>query len=437
MSKFYVFLILIFITIIGLVAVENKDTVVLKIPFGAAYEMPKIGLILVSVSFGAFFIFLIFFIRDALGMLNRIQLQKRQKKEERIKEFYAKALNAIMRERISEAKEALQEILKEEPEHVDALIRLGDIAIKEEDFKGALKYYKRAYEFDPKNIIPLLSLENVMEKLNENESALKYIEQIISIEPDNLLAYYKMRNVLEKLEKWNELINTQKKIVKLVPPSKREEEEQKLVGYTYEYGRVSLEQGDFDSAERVFSSLIRSSPDFIPSYLGMVEVHLSKGEVEEAINLIEKAYGEHKSKILLLRLEDLLISLGDPKRLIQFYNKIINANPSDNELKILLGRLYYRLEMIDDALEVLASIDSTQCRVPKLFCLRGNLYLRRNQLNRAVSEFKELCPEEAVSTISYVCNVCLSKFESWFGRCPVCNSWNSFEVDLTGCEVSK
>jgi len=138
-------------------------------------------------------------------------LQKRQKQEEKIKEYYAKALNAIVRDKITEAKEALQEILKEEPEHIDALIRLGDISMKEEDYKTALKYYKKAYELDPKNIISLFSIEGIMEKMNENELALRYIDQIINLEPDNLLAYYKMRIILEKLEKWEDLITLQKK----------------------------------------------------------------------------------------------------------------------------------------------------------------------------------------------------------------------------------
>jgi len=120
-------------------------------------------------------------------------------------------LNAIVRDKITEAKEALQEILKEEPEHIDALIRLGDISMKEEDYKTALKYYKKAYELDPKNIISLFSIEGIMEKMNENELALRYIEQIINLEPDNLLAYYKMRIILEKLEKWEDLITLQKK----------------------------------------------------------------------------------------------------------------------------------------------------------------------------------------------------------------------------------
>lgn len=155
MSKFLIFLLLVFLTIIGLFAMENKETVILKLPFGAAYEMPKIGLMLLCLSFGAFFVFIVFFIRDTTNLIARAQLQKKHKKEEKIKDYYAKALNAIMRDKINESKEALQEILKEDPEHTDALIRLGDISMKEEDYKTALKYYKKAYELGPKNIIPL------------------------------------------------------------------------------------------------------------------------------------------------------------------------------------------------------------------------------------------------------------------------------------------
>lgn len=435
MSKFFIFLLLIFLTIIGLFAMENKDTVILKVPFGASYEMPKIGLMLLSLSFGAFFVFLVFFIRDTTNLITKFQLQKKQKKEEKIKDYYAKALNAIMRDKVTVAKEALQEILKEEPEHVDALIRLGDLSMKEEDYKTALKYYKKAYELDPKNIVPLFSIENVMEKMNENELALKYVEQIINLEPDSLMAHYKMRNLLEKLEKWQDLITLQKKILKLIPEYKKSEEEKRLVGYTYEYGRVSLESGDIEQAERVFSNLVKTYPDFIPAYLGLTEVIISKEGVEEAIEFLQRSYESLKSKLLLVRLEDLLLSIGDPKRLIQFYLKSINEKPEDVELKFLLGRLYYRLEMIDDAIDTLSSIDPSMCSTPKLHCIRGHLYLRRNQITKAVSEFKELCPENKVSSLSYLCRECHSTQEEWAGRCPVCGTWNSFEVDLRGCEV--
>lgn len=435
MSKVYIFLLLVFLTVIGLFAMENKEAVVIKVPFSSAYEMPKIGLILLSISFGAFFIFLLFFIRDTSQLITKIHLQRKHKRDEKIRNYYAKALNAIMREKTQEAKDALMEIIKDEPDHIDALIRLGDLAVKEEDYKNAYQYYKKAYELDPKNIVPLFSLENVMEKMNENEIALKYVEQIISIEPDNLLAHYKMRGLLEKLEKWEELINLQRKIIKLVPDYKKTDEEKKLVGYTYEYGRTALESGDLSTAERIFTSLINTSTEFVPAYLGKAEVMISNGEIEGAVEFLMNAYKKLKSKILLIRLEDLLISIGDPKRLIQFYLQQIKEDQTDYELKYLLGRLYYRLEMIDDALEVFSGIDPAVCSTPKLHCIKGYLYLRRNQITKAIAEFKEICHEDKVSTITYICKECHSSNSEWSGRCPICSQWNSFEVDLRGCEI--
>ncbi len=434
MSRLIIFLILIFLTIVGLFAMENKDTIILKIPFGASYEMPKIGLILLSLSFGAFFVFLVFFIRDTTNLINRFQMQKRHKREKMIKENYAKALNAIMREKYSEAKKALEEILREEPEHIDAIIRLGDLAVRENDYKTALKYYKKAYELDPKNIVPLFSLESIMEKMDDKELALNYIDQIINLEPDNITAYFKKREILEKLEKWEELIVIQKKILKLVPDYRKQDEESRLLGYTYEYGRVSLEAGEIDKAERIFEGIIKSSANFVSAYLGFAEVMIAKGEVEEAVEFLKKSYKELNSNLLILRLEDLLISLGDPKRLIQFYLQLINEQPENIELKFLLGRLYYRLEMIDDAIETLLSIDSAICSTPKLHCIKGYLHLRRNQTQMAISEFKQLCPESKVSNITYICRECHSTFDEWAGRCSVCNKWNTFDVDLRGCE---
>jgi len=83
MSKFLIFLLLIFLTIIGLFAMENKDTVILKVPFGAAYEMPKIGLMLLSLSFGAFFIFIVFLLETPPILSVNFNCKKGRNKKKR------------------------------------------------------------------------------------------------------------------------------------------------------------------------------------------------------------------------------------------------------------------------------------------------------------------------------------------------------------------
>ena len=54
---------------------------------------------------------------------------------------------------------------------------------------------------------------------------------------------------------------------------------------------------------------------------------MTKGEIEEAINFLEKGFVQLNSVILLARLEDLLISVGEPGRLIRFYKNALARSP--------------------------------------------------------------------------------------------------------------
>src|SRR5208282_2739766 len=108
----------------------------------------------------------------------------------------------------------------------------------------------------------------------------------------------------------------------------KKREHQNLIGYEYEYGRHSLENNQLEKAKKAFKTVLRIDKDFVPATLGIAEVLLREGESEEAINLLEKGYEQSSSKILLARLEDLLISLGEPSRLISIYKNTILKNPN-------------------------------------------------------------------------------------------------------------
>jgi len=433
MGKLIIFIFLIFLAVLGLFAVENKDVVSIKVPFGALYEVPKIAMILLSTTVGALTVLLVFFIRDTKRVIENLQHQKKQKVEARIQEFYSKALNAILGDKEDEAREALEEILKEDPDHIDALLRLGDIYLNSKDYKTAYDYYKRVREISPKNMQALLSIESANEKMNRYDDALKYIDEIIDIDSENLTALYRKQAILEKKEKWDDLMMLQKAIIKLAHNEEdRQKEERRLSGYRYEYARSSLENGEIEKAEKAFRAMLKTDDKFIPAYLGIAEVMLTRGEQEEAINLLEKSYDQLRSPIILARLEDLLISLGEPGRLIRFYRNAMFKNPQDYGIRFLLGKLYYRLEMVDDALEMLNSIDANAFSVPELFSLRGELYMKRSQVAKAVDEFRTACGIKRYIKMPYCCSNCRFKSDDWSGRCPECMEWNTYELDLYG-----
>jgi len=433
MSKLAIFIFVLFIAALALFAIFNQELTTVKIPFGKTYETPTIALVLLSGAVGALVMLLVFVVRDTKKFLYTWQYQKKQKKEAKVQELYSKAVNYLhAHHNQNEAKELLGEVLTEEPEYLNALLRLGDIAISEEDFQKAREYYQKAWDLNPQSLEALFALERLMERTGRWPDTLRYIEEILEIDEGNLSALYKKRDILERLDRWDDLIFVQKAILKNEHTEKdRNRERQNLAGYKYEYGRHSLENGELEKAKKAFRTVLRLEKDFIPATLGLTEVLLREGETEEAINLLEKGYEQTSSMVILSRLEDLLINVGEPARLIRIYKNNLSKNPQNPLMKFFLGKLYYRLEMIDDAFETLTSIDTGGTAYPDLHQLMGNLYMKRNQIDRAVYEFKRaLDVYKPVFSLSYRCKDCGYMSSEWSGRCTNCKKWSTYQFNL-------
>lgn len=437
MGKLSIFIFVLFLAGLAVFAIYNQEVTTIKIPFSDVYEIPKFALILLSIVVGALVMLVVFAIRDTKKFIDNWQYQKRQRQEIKVQELYAKALNAILALNEEAARESLEGILTEEPDHIDALLRLGDVYASREDYQKAATYYQKARVVAPQNLQTLFSLESVLEKQGRWSEALKYIEDILDRDEDNLTALYRKRGILEKQGRWDELVLLQKAILKLIQSEKEKKEEQdRLLGYKYEYGRHSLENNQLEKARKAFKTVLRLDKDFIPATLGLAEVMLREGESEEAVNLLEKAYEGTSSKIILARLEDLLISLGEPGRLISIYKSSISRTPNDLVMRFFLGKVFYRLEMIDDAFETLSEMEALGISYPETHHLLGNILLRRNQPEKAAKEYVRAIDAKKPINLPYCCSACGFSSDDWSGRCPGCGQWGTFLLNLDGtCAV--
>jgi lipopolysaccharide biosynthesis regulator YciM len=204
----------------------------------------------------------------------------------------------------------------------------------------------------------------------------------------------------------------------------------RLVGLKYETGRVMLEEGNLEKAKRIFKGLLKMDRDFVPAYLGLGEVHLEEGENADAASLWEDAYRTTGSIIFLHRLEDLYLKLGNPGKIINMYKGALLKNSKDVALNFFLGKLYFRLEMVDESFDTLTAIDSSTRQLTDLHKLLGNLYLRRGSAAMAVEEFKKALAFSDQLIVPYRCGNCEHFSTEWSGRCPRCGKWNSFSIDL-------
>lgn len=424
-------LVVLLMVVIVLLVEFNQETITVNLTPAKTKEITKSAFFLISLASGAGVVFFFYFLRDVKRFLRSLKVQREQKKRTKIQELYTRGVNSLLAKRNPEATGFFQKVLAIEPNHVDTLLRMGISKLREKNPQDAVLLHQKAYSLDPNNQEVLFSLALDYEEAKRYDDALKVYRDILAKDASNLTSLIKMRDLYHRLGHWEELTEAQSRLLTFaLPPTEQEVEHRRLVGYKYELGRQLLEAGNLERARKVFRAVIKLDKDFIPAYLGLGEVYFEENKQKEAAELWEKAYKMTSSILLLLRLEDLFLRQGEPGKAIELYQQAVTWSPRDVNLKFFLGKLYYRLEMIDEAFNILTSVDWGDRELPDVHKLLGNIYLRRGSLGLAAAEFKKALGFRKQVIVPYTCANCELKTTEWSGRCPNCGKWNSFGINL-------
>lgn len=434
-----VFLVILFLALLSVFAFFNKGSVDITVWKGITFEsVPLIALVLVSTSIGIFTMFIVAAVRDAKRYLDSWHIQRMQKKEAKIAEFYSKGCEAMFAERYEEAEELFTRVIDDEPDHVNALLRMGDIHFSGGDFLKAANYYQRAKDVKPRSVEILLSLEKVSAAQGKWQDSIKYLDNLLEIDEQNPRFLYMKRDVYEKNNKWEEILEVQGRILKCKLSSGDEEREnRKLVGYKFELAKHQLATGEKEKGVKNLRAITKTDKDFLGAYLALADAHIAEKNNKEAEALLLKGYELTASPVLLARLEEHFIAIGEPSTIIDIYQKEIHKKPNDISLQFFMAKLYYRLEMIDYALDTLNAIDAAAFKHPELHALLGNVYERRSEYEKAAGEFKKALSSKPL-VLPYCCSSCQYISRQWSARCPECNNWNTFILDINEiCKIQK
>ncbi len=425
------FLLIAAVIFIMLLRELNQGFITVNLLPSKSYDISKSAFFLLSMAFGAGMVFLLYLLRDVKRFLRGLRVQREQKKRLKVQDLYTKGLNSLLAKRNSEAIGFFQKVLAIDPNHVDTLLRMGISQLREKNPQEAILLHQKALSLDDDNQEVMFSLATDYEEAKRYDDALGMYQNILSKDSSNLTALIKMRDLYQKLNYWDNLYEAQRKLVaNPLTSSEQEVEHRKLVGFKYELGRSLLEAGDLERGKKIFRGVIKLDKDFIPAYLGLGEIYLDEGKVKDAAELWEKAYKMTSSVLLLYRLEDLYLKQGEPGKAIELYTQAVSWKPQDVITKFFLGKLYYRLEMIDEAFDTLSTVDWGDREFRDVHKLLGNIYLRRGSLGLAASEFKKALGFKKQIIVPYVCSNCELRTTDWSGRCPNCGRWNTFGVNL-------
>lgn len=432
MIRYIVTLMVIVVTVAVVWLVEiNQGSITVNLTPTKSREITTASFFLLSLATGAGLVFLIYLMRDVRRFLRGLKVQREQKKRSKIQELYTKGLNALLANRGPEAITFFQRVLNLDPNHVDTLLRMGISQLRQKNVQEAIRLHLKAWNLENNNQEVMFSLSADYEDAKRFDDAIKMYREILRKDPSNITTLIRLRDLYHRLNQWEELVETQARLLaNPLGTQELEVEHRKLIGFKYELGRSLLEAGDLERARKVFRGIIKLDKDFVPAYLGLGEVYLEEGKQKEAGQLWEKSYKLTSSVLLLHRLEDLYLKQGEPGSAIEIYKQAVTWKPQDTILKFFLGKLYYRLEMIDEAFDILTTVDWGDREYPDVHKLLGNIYLRRGSLGLAASEFKKALRFRKQVIVPYFCSNCQYRTTDWAGRCPNCGKWNTLGVNL-------
>lgn len=404
----------------------NPGTVVVHTAPGAEFELSPVTLVLISMALGAVLATLVVGLQHTTHLILNWRSNRLVRRKEKVDTLHRDGTHAFMSKRTIEAITLLEKALTIDPNRVDSLLWLGNIHRSEQNYPEAIRLHQHAQRVDDRNIEVLLELGKDLEEAKRYEEALQTLQKILKIEPDNLTALIRKRNLNIRMERWSEALEIQHRLVKAnLPTPEKQAEAALLVGCMYEVGRQLLERGHPDKARRYFRGAIKKDRGFLPAYIGMGEILLHEGKTKDAVEILKKVYSRTRSVIILHRLEELFLDQGEPSEIIRVYQDALQQDPHNPVLQFYLGKLYYRLEMVDEAFDLLSTIEGPQDHLLDYHKIMANLYLRKQHFEEAIVELKKALSFKKRVVVPYICTQCQQESVEWSGRCRRCAKWNT------------
>jgi lipopolysaccharide biosynthesis regulator YciM len=226
---------------------------------------------------------------------------------------------------------------------------------------------------------------------------------------------------------WTEALDLQERLLGSVPAAERAGEESWLAVRHYERGASELARGEGVAAIGHFRSALRADRQFLPATLALGDAHEMAGDHREAMRIWERAAEVQPSLPLLARLERVYRQEGRPSRMIALYRGAAERAPDDLSLAAALGRVYFELEMLDEAAEQFEKLEVRAPDLPVVHAYLGAVFERRGETREAFEEYRRALRLGHAFDWPHRCLACSASAPTWRDRCPQCGRWNTLQ----------
>lgn len=408
----------------------NRENITISLPNGV-FETTVPLLVIVSFLAGAFIVVCSNLVSFGKLRLLNWRIGRRTRGIRDSEENLRQGLVPLKAGDFKRARFLLEKALEKDPFSTPVYTALAELAEQEGNVDETLKYLGKARELDENNLELLFRIASVSEVKGDTKHAVDLYHRILSLDTSNRRAMAGLRELYRRQGAWREALEIQKSYLKLMPPERQASEGERLLFLRYECARLSLALGVTEKSTSELREIVSEKPSFIPANVSLAEALKLEGKVEEAADLLKKAFQEMRHPIFLIKLEDLYFCQEEPgtiAALVNFYKRNIHDNPHDLIIRFFYGKLCIRMLMAEEALIHLKAIVESGIDFPSLHILLAEAYRRTDDLDEAAKEYRKALGIGKTHRIPFGCRVCGHEQIEWASCCPSCGTWDSFAI---------
>ena len=287
--------------------------------------------------------------------------------------LYTEALNMLVRGESDNAIRLLRDVVKQDTNHLNAYLQLGDTLRDEGNSLNAIKIHQSLTVrpgLDEKLQIQIhQSLAQDYLSIDETSMAKKEAEMILNIDKKHSWATDFLLDLAEKDHDWGQAA----RLIRTIEKNNNKSDITRFARFKVYEGMEKFENDDRNGAEQCFNKAISLAPKF-----GLPHLHLGN-LFSENRNLVKAL--DHWEQFALLdaengssvysKIEAALFDLGRFSEVEKFYQRALNNNPENLDALAKIanvleekGERQKALELVEEALS--KHDDSIKLRLMKL-----------------------------------------------------------------------
>jgi len=424
-NVFFIVLLLLVLMVLGNLYLTNHDLLVREVVvFGESIKLQSV--ILITFLLGFLLNVLYTGIMEVVRLVRGLNDSADTRLVKRISERMQDARDLVAHGLPREAKEILESILEQRREHVPARMLLGEILIKTGSADEAVKLYQALCEDDPDQVEGRYQLAEALMAVRNSEASAAVLKKLVASHPKkSLRAWRRLRALHMEAQRWEEASEAHKQLLAHFAGELTTGEKAQGAALAYQVGMAKVDTDQFKEAAQAFQQVIKDEPDFVPAYLSLGRCMILQDQEAQGLEIWLEGFRKTGEGTFLQEIEDYFIQLGRPEDGLAVMRRVAATSRHATTAKFFLGKMLYRLEILDEALELFQEVRSQVVYSPILFFFMAKIHSRRARLDAALNEYRQLLRNLGILKLRFECAVCGQRTQDFTDRCESCGSWNS------------